>query len=103
MTSRKDIYRKYYQSDIFSLSSSSLLSPKIRVRQPQRSLAKTKDDLFNTEIHSKIYDVSKSGIKRQKDFYEGKTLNKIVVFPEGTTSNNNYIVKLKPNKNRNVF
>ena len=71
MSSRKDIYRKYYQSDIFSLSSSSLLSPKIRVRQPQRSLAKTKDDLFNTEIHSKIHDVSKSGIKRQKD------LNKI--------------------------
>ena len=38
-------------------------------------------------------------IKRQKDFYEGKTLNKIVVFPEGTTSNNNYIVKFK----RGVF
>ena len=71
MTSRMDIYRKYFQSDIFSLSSSSLLSPKIRVRQPQRSLAKTKDDLFNTEIHSKIHDASKSGIKRQKD------LNKI--------------------------
>lgn len=71
MTSRMDIYRKYFQSDIFSLSSSSILSPKIRVRQPQRSLAKTKDDLFNTEIHSKIHDASKSGIKRQKD------LNKI--------------------------
>ena len=71
MTSRKDIYRKYFQSDIFSLSSSSILSPKIRVRQPQRSLAKTKDDLFNTEIHSKIHKTSKSGIKRQKD------LNKI--------------------------
>jgi hypothetical protein len=71
MNSRKDIYRKYFQSDIFSLSSSSILSPKIRVRQPQRSLAKTKDDLFNTEIHSKIHKASKSGIKRQKD------LNKI--------------------------
>ena len=34
-------------------------------------------------------------IKRQKDFYEGKTLTKIVVFPEGTTSNNNYICKFK--------
>jgi len=71
MTSRKDIYRKYFHSDIFSLSSSSILSPKIRVRQPQRSLAKTKDDLFNTEVHSKINDTSRSGIKRQKD------LNKI--------------------------
>jgi lysophosphatidylcholine acyltransferase/lyso-PAF acetyltransferase len=38
-------------------------------------------------------------MKRQKDFYEGKTLTKIVVFPEGTTSNNQYIVKFK----RGVF
>ena len=33
--------------------------------------------------------------KRQKDFYEGRNLSKIVVFPEGTTSNNRYIVKFK--------
>ena len=38
-------------------------------------------------------------MKRQKDFYEGKILNKIIVFPEGTTSNNRYIVKFK----RGVF
>jgi len=38
-------------------------------------------------------------IQRQKNFYEGKTLNKIVVFPEGTTTNNRYIVKFK----RGVF
>ena len=34
-------------------------------------------------------------MKRQKDFYEGKIVNKTVVFPEGTTSNNRYIVKFK--------
>ena len=38
-------------------------------------------------------------MQRQKNFYEGKTLNKIVVFPEGTTTNNRYIVKFK----RGVF
>ena len=34
-------------------------------------------------------------MERQKNFYEGKILTKIVVFPEGTTSNNRYIVKFK--------
>ena len=34
-------------------------------------------------------------MQRQKDFYEGKIVNKLMVFPEGTTSNNRYIVKFK--------
>ena len=38
-------------------------------------------------------------IERQKNFYEGKILNNIVVFPEGTTTNNRYIAKFK----RGVF
>ena len=33
--------------------------------------------------------------ERQINFYKGKNLNKILVFPEGTTSNNRYIVKFK--------
>lgn len=36
---------------------------------------------------------------RQQKFYDGQVFNKIVVFPEGTTSNNEYIVKFK----RGVF
>ena len=38
-------------------------------------------------------------MQRQKNFYEGKTVSKILVFPEGTTSNNRYMVKFK----RGVF
>ena len=38
-------------------------------------------------------------MQRQKNFYEGKTVSKVLVFPEGTTSNNRYIVKFK----RGVF
>ena len=34
-------------------------------------------------------------VERQKNFYEGKILTKLIVFPEGTTSNNRYIVKFK--------
>lgn len=34
-------------------------------------------------------------VNRQKDFYEKKIFNDLLVFPEGTTSNNQYIVKFK--------
>lgn len=33
--------------------------------------------------------------KRQKDFYEGKILTPICLFPEGTTTNGKYILKFK--------
>ena len=33
--------------------------------------------------------------KRQKDFYEGKLLTPICLFPEGTTTNGKYILKFK--------
>ena len=33
--------------------------------------------------------------KRQKDFYEGKILTPLCIFPEGTTTNGKYILKFK--------
>jgi lysophosphatidylcholine acyltransferase/lyso-PAF acetyltransferase len=33
--------------------------------------------------------------KRQKDFYEGRLLSPLCIFPEGTTTNGKYILKLK--------
>lgn len=42
-------------------------------------------------------------MKRQKDFYEGKLVNDIVVFPEGTTSNNRYVVKFKQGAFRSLL
>ncbi len=41
----------------------------------------------------------RKSIERQNNFYEGKIFNKLCIFPEGTTSNNRYIVKFK----RGVF
>ncbi len=34
-------------------------------------------------------------IDRQKDFYEGRNFNELVIFPEGTTTNNRYLIKFK--------
>ena len=72
MSSRKDIYKKYFKSNIFTQkpSSPSLLSKKIKVRESQKSLIKTKDDLFNTEVENNNSKdkISKSGIKRQKAY-----------------------------------
>jgi 1-acyl-sn-glycerol-3-phosphate acyltransferase len=34
-------------------------------------------------------------LQRQKDFYEGKNLYNIVIFPEGTATNNVYLTKFK--------
>jgi len=72
MSSRKDIYIKYFKSNIFTQkpSSPSLLSKKIKVRESQKSLIKTKDDLFNTEVENNNSKdkISKSGIKRQKAY-----------------------------------
>ena len=33
--------------------------------------------------------------KRQKEFYEGKNYYKLVIFPEGTSTNNRYLTKFK--------
>ena len=46
----------------------------------------------NEESRKKSFDKL---IKRQKDFYEGKILYKLVIFPEGTTTNNRYLKTFK--------
>ena len=49
-SSRKEILRKYFSSSIFTYEpNSSLIPSRIKVRLSQKSLLKTKDDLFNTE------------------------------------------------------
>ena len=66
--SRKDIFEKYYNSDIFNQSQklSSLSYKNIKVRESQPSLIKTKDDIFHTERKNIKEEKTKSGIKRQK-------------------------------------
>ena len=63
--SRKQIHEKYFNSNIFN-NDPSLSSeiPKVRVRQPQTSLLKTKDDLFHTERANPVKPLSKKGVKR---------------------------------------
>ena len=66
MTSRRQIYDKYYNSNIFN-SNPDLrdTAPTVRVRQPQSSLANTKDALFNTEKNPPPKEaVTKKGVKR---------------------------------------
>ena len=65
MTSRKQIYDKYYNSNIFNSNPDIRdKAPTIRVRQPQSSLANTKDALFNTEKNPPKEAVTKKGVKR---------------------------------------
>ena len=63
--SRKQIYDKYYNSNIFN-NDPSLASkiPKVRTRISQSSLLKTKDDLFNTENPTQKSPLTKKGVKR---------------------------------------
>ena len=63
--SRKQIHEKYFNSNIFN-NDPALSSeiPKVRVRQPQSSLIKTKDDLFNTEKKTPVEPSKKKSVKR---------------------------------------
>ena len=63
--SRKQIHEKYFNSNIFN-NDPALSSeiPKVRVRQPQSSLIKTKDDLFNTERKTPVEPSKKKSVKR---------------------------------------
>ena len=49
MTSRKEIYEKYFNSSIFSTPSPANPAPTVHTRVTQSSLANTKNDIFNTE------------------------------------------------------
>ena len=70
MSHRKEIYEKYFNSNIFTQNPSSpyLLPKKIKVRESQTSLTKTKEDLFNLGKLQSKENISKSGIKRQKAY-----------------------------------
>ena len=63
--SRKQIYDKYFNSNIFN-NDPALASqvPKVRTRISQTSLKKTKDDLFNTEQNIPKEEATKKGVKR---------------------------------------
>ena len=63
--SRKQIYDKYFNSNIFN-NDPALASqvPKVRTRISQTSLTKTKDDLFNTEQNIPKEEATKKGVKR---------------------------------------
>ena len=63
--SRKQIYDKYFNSNIFN-NDPALASqiPKVRIREPQSSLLKTKNDLFNTEKNAQEKNITNNGVKR---------------------------------------
>jgi hypothetical protein len=66
MTSRKELYEKYYNSDIFnSKPTETVANATVRTREPQSPLARTKNDLFNTEKKPIKPEMTKQGIKRQ--------------------------------------
>ena len=63
--SRKQIYNKYYSSNIFNNDPATAANiPKVRTRISQSSLLKTKDDLFNTENSNQKESLTKTGVKR---------------------------------------
>ena len=63
--SRKQIYDKYFNSNIFNNDPALAAKiPKVRTRISQSSLLKTKDDLFNTENPTQKYPLTKKGVKR---------------------------------------
>ena len=65
MTSRKQIYDKYFNSNIFNPNPDIKDSaPTVRIRVSQPTIAKTKDDLFNTEKNIPKESLTKSDIKR---------------------------------------
>ena len=65
MTTRKDFFNKYYNSDIFNSNPvPTEATPSVRVRVSQASLANTKNDLFNTEKNQPKEPQTNKGVKR---------------------------------------
>ena len=66
MTSRKEIYDKYFNSNIFNSNPPPTESaPAVRTRISQSTLASTKNDLFNTEKNQPKEAQTKKGVSRQ--------------------------------------
>ena len=66
MTSRQEIFAKYYTSNIFNTNPvMTEAKAVVRVREPQSPLARTKNDIFNTEKKQEKATATKQGIKRQ--------------------------------------
>ena len=63
MTSRKEIYEKYFNSNIFSTPAPANPAPSTRVRITQTSLANTKNDIFNTD-QKPATSLTKKGVDR---------------------------------------
>ena len=64
MTTRKEFFNKYYNSDIFNSNPvQTEAKPSVRVRVSQTSLANTKNDLFNTE-KTQPTETTNKGVKR---------------------------------------
>ena len=71
MSYRKNIYQKYYDSNIFPKNQNltSLSHKKINVRESKSPLIKTKDDIFHSETNNlKDEKLTKSGIKHKKAY-----------------------------------
>ena len=66
MTSRRKIYDKYLNSDIFNLNCPQEKTERLRTRISQSPLAITKDDLFNIEKKRPKEKVTKKGEKRSR-------------------------------------
>ena len=65
MTSRKLIYEKYFNSNIFNTNPvSTETGPKVRMRVSQSTLDNTKNDIFNIEKLPPKTIISKRGVKR---------------------------------------
>ena len=65
MTTRKEFFNKYYNSDIFNSNPvPTEATPSVRVRVSQASLANTKNDLFNTEKNQPKEPQTNKGVKR---------------------------------------
>jgi hypothetical protein len=118
MTSRKEIYEKYFNSSIFSNSTPNDSGPQIRVRVSQTSLADTKNDLFNTErkpikssltkkgvnrlgVYSKIYgsdifcQTQQNEQKKREGVKKLRNANNFSSCMEGMKNNEEYVLNLK--------
>ena len=118
MTTRKEFFNKYYNSDIFNSNPvPTEAKPSVRVRVSQTSLANTKNDLFNTEktqptetpnkgvkrsgVYSKIYGsdifcrTQPNEVKKREGVRKIRNANNFSNCMEGMKNNEEYSKNLK--------